>query len=76
VAARRGASRVALECGQTTTVALLARHLPDGYRRFQYFICRPDPMMDAAESALIARLDWLIAGLIVIACIILALAQS
>jgi predicted ferric reductase len=32
---------------------LLARHLPAGYRRFQYFICGPDPMMDAAESALI-----------------------
>lgn len=32
---------------------VLARHLPDGYQRFQYFICGPDPMMDAAESALI-----------------------
>jgi predicted ferric reductase len=35
------------------TAEVLARHLPDGYRRFQYFICGPDPMMDAAESALI-----------------------
>jgi predicted ferric reductase len=35
------------------TADLLARHLPDGYRRFQYFICGPDPMMDAAESALV-----------------------
>ena len=32
---------------------VLARHLPSGYRRFQYFICGPDPMMDAAEHALI-----------------------
>jgi predicted ferric reductase len=35
------------------TAEILARHLPDGYRRFQYFICGPDPMMDAAEAALI-----------------------
>jgi ferredoxin-NADP reductase len=32
---------------------VLARYLPPGYRRFQFFICGPDPMMDAAESALI-----------------------
>ena len=32
---------------------LLARHLPPGYRRFQFFICGPDPMMDAAEAALV-----------------------
>jgi predicted ferric reductase len=32
---------------------VLARHLPPGYRRWQYFICGPDPMMDAAEAALI-----------------------
>jgi predicted ferric reductase len=32
---------------------VLARHLPDGCRRFQFFICGPDPMMDAAEAALI-----------------------
>jgi ferredoxin-NADP reductase len=31
----------------------LQRHLPPGYRRFQYFICGPDPMMDAAEAALV-----------------------
>jgi predicted ferric reductase len=31
---------------------LLARHLPPGYRRFQFFICGPAPMMDAAERAL------------------------
>jgi len=35
------------------TAEVLARHLPDGYRRFQYFICGPEPMMDAAEAALI-----------------------
>ena len=31
---------------------LLARHLPHGYRRFQFFICGPAPMMDATEGAL------------------------
>jgi predicted ferric reductase len=35
------------------TAEILSRHLPAGYRRFQYFICGPDPMMDAAEAALI-----------------------
>jgi predicted ferric reductase len=35
------------------TAEILARHLPAAYRRFQFFICGPDPMMDAAESALI-----------------------
>ena len=35
------------------TAEVLARHLPGGYRRFQFFICGPDPMMDAAEAALI-----------------------
>jgi ferredoxin-NADP reductase len=35
------------------TADVLGRHLPDGYRRFQYFICGPDPMMDAAEGALV-----------------------
>jgi predicted ferric reductase len=35
------------------TADVLARHLPSGYRRFQFFICGPDPMMDAAEAALI-----------------------
>jgi predicted ferric reductase len=35
------------------TAEVLARHLPPAYRRFQFFICGPDPMMDAAEAALI-----------------------
>jgi predicted ferric reductase len=35
------------------TADVLARHLPPGHRRFQFFICGPDPMMDAAEAALI-----------------------
>jgi predicted ferric reductase len=35
------------------TADILERHLPTGYRRFQYFICGPDPMMDAAEHALV-----------------------
>jgi predicted ferric reductase len=35
------------------TAEILERHLPPGFRRFQYFICGPDPMMDAAEAALI-----------------------
>jgi predicted ferric reductase len=35
------------------TAELLARHLPRGYRRFQFFICGPDPMMDAVEAALL-----------------------
>jgi predicted ferric reductase len=34
------------------TSDLLSRHLPRNYRRFQYFICGPGPMMDAAERAL------------------------
>jgi predicted ferric reductase len=34
---------------------VLERHLPAGFRRFQFFICGPDPMMDAAEAALIER---------------------
>jgi predicted ferric reductase len=37
------------------TADVLQRHLPPGYRRFQYFICGPDPMMDAAEAALVQR---------------------
>jgi ferredoxin-NADP reductase len=41
------------ETGYITT-DVLSRYLPTGYRRFQYFICGPDPMMDAVESALIA----------------------
>jgi ferredoxin-NADP reductase len=35
------------------TADVLARHLPNGYQRFQFFICGPDPMMDAAEAALV-----------------------
>jgi ferredoxin-NADP reductase len=35
------------------TADVLARHLPPAYRRFQFFICGPDPMMDAAEVALV-----------------------
>jgi predicted ferric reductase len=35
------------------TAGVLSRHLPPGYRRFQFFICGPDPMMDAAEAALL-----------------------
>ena len=35
------------------TAEVLSRHLPPGFRRFQYFICGPDPMMDAAEAALL-----------------------
>jgi predicted ferric reductase len=35
------------------TAELLSRHMPRGYRRFQFFICGPGPMMDAAETALV-----------------------
>jgi ferredoxin-NADP reductase len=35
------------------TADLLRRHLPRGYRRFQFFICGPEPMMNAAETALV-----------------------
>jgi predicted ferric reductase len=35
------------------TAEIFARHLPPGHRRFQFFICGPDPMMDAAEAALL-----------------------
>jgi predicted ferric reductase len=35
------------------TDEVLARHLPGGYRRFQYFVCGPAPMMDAVEHALV-----------------------
>jgi predicted ferric reductase len=35
------------------TADILEHHLPPGYRRFQFFICGPDPMMDAAENALL-----------------------
>jgi ferredoxin-NADP reductase len=32
---------------------VLARHLPERYQSFQYFICGPDPLMDAVEGALV-----------------------
>lgn len=32
--------------------AVLARHLPARYQNLQYFICGPEPLMDAAEDAL------------------------
>jgi ferredoxin-NADP reductase len=35
------------------TADVLTRCLPNGFQRFQYFICGPDPMMDAAERALL-----------------------
>ena len=31
---------------------VLRRHLPKQYKRFQYFICGPTPLMDAVEKAL------------------------
>jgi predicted ferric reductase len=36
------------------TVEMLRRHLPPQYRRFQYFICGPEAMMDAVEPMLLA----------------------
>ena len=41
------------ETGYVTS-ELLSRRLPPGYPRFQFFICGPAPMMDAAETALMA----------------------
>jgi predicted ferric reductase len=35
------------------TAEVLSRHLPRGYRRFQFFICGPAVMMDAVENALV-----------------------
>jgi ferredoxin-NADP reductase len=35
------------------TAEVLSHHLPPEYRRFQFFICGPDPMMDAVEAALV-----------------------
>ncbi len=32
---------------------MLRRHLPDNHRRWQFFICGPDAMMDAMEHALL-----------------------
>lgn len=48
---------------------ILARHLPDAFRRFQYFACGPVPMLTAVEQALVGlgvpgdrvhteRFDW------------------
>jgi len=34
------------------TADVLRRHLPKQYRRFQYFICGPTPLMDAMERIL------------------------
>ncbi|MBB4661797.1 ferric reductase-like transmembrane domain-containing protein [Conexibacter arvalis] len=34
------------------TADVLGRHLPRSFERFQYFICGPGAMMDAAEAAL------------------------
>jgi ferredoxin-NADP reductase len=34
------------------TAEILRRHLPPAYRRFQYFVCGPQAMMDAIEEAL------------------------
>jgi predicted ferric reductase len=34
------------------TAAVLDRHLPEGREECEYFICGPDPMMDAVEVAL------------------------
>ena len=35
------------------TVDALRRHLPPQYRRFQYFVCGPEAMMDAVEPMLL-----------------------
>jgi predicted ferric reductase len=48
---------------------MLSRHLPPGSERWQYFVCGPNPMMDAMEDALVQigvpaerihteRFDW------------------
>lgn len=48
---------------------VLARHLPPGFRRFQFFACGPTPMLDAVSDALVQlgtppdrvhteRFDW------------------
>jgi predicted ferric reductase len=36
------------------TADMLRRYLPAQFKRFQYFICGPVPMMDAVEDALLA----------------------
>jgi predicted ferric reductase len=35
------------------TGEILLRHLPRRYRRFQYFVCGPGPMMDAMDRVLV-----------------------
>lgn len=35
------------------TTELLRRHLPKQYKRYQYFVCGPAPMMDLLEDALL-----------------------
>lgn len=48
---------------------IIARHLPDGFRRFQYFGCGPVPMLKSVEESLVGlgvpadrvhteRFDW------------------
>lgn len=48
---------------------VLTRHLPAGFRRFQFFACGPNAMLDAVEAALVQigtpadrihteRFDW------------------
>jgi predicted ferric reductase len=48
---------------------ILTRHIPAGFRRFQFFACGPNPMLDAVEAALVEigapadrihteRFDW------------------
>lgn len=48
---------------------IIARHLPAGFQRFQYFACGPVPMLEAVEDALVGlgvpadrvhteRFDW------------------
>lgn len=37
------------------TAEVLERHLPPHLGRYQYFVCGPDPMMDAVVAALVAH---------------------
>jgi predicted ferric reductase len=41
------------ETGFGVTKEQLSRHLPPGYRRFQFFICGPPEMMDMVETAMV-----------------------
>jgi ferredoxin-NADP reductase len=36
------------------TADILRRHLPPQFKRHQYFICGPAPLMDTMEEALLA----------------------